>query len=750
MTLNPHFPSLGILAVAGAVCVLVAVLVLRSSQVRGRHLRRFILGLRLTVVVLLAVFLLNPVTRRGIKQDRDRCPAVVLADVSESMSLGNPPRSSVAAEVVSALQAVHLPGSGVLIFPFADQPANVPLEPGGNLPPATGARTLLGRALLSGLDRARSAGAERIVVVSDGRLHDPDALALAIQGAREKDVYVDVLPVGTPPEKPNLAIVNCLVERRVSADSLVPVTVVIHATRAEGNSVVLTLRGSDGQVLDELRCEVTDGTVEKQLQAPVEEKDASFTVELAALPGELSLADNRFEFSVQVSDPRIRVLYMEGSNHRDKRWSDMWEYEFITRALQETGRIDVDVLTVDEQTVEGGKLFSPGDPDTGFPASRERLFTYDVIICSDINRSIFSDEQLQWTVDLVAARGGGFCMIGGYTAFGAGRWDKTVWERLIPVDMKTEKEGYVWEDIPVAIPAAVRTHPIWALDRDAQKNAHILERHPPFLGMNLVNKAKPAATVLARYEKRDVPLICVQTYGRGRSMAFLSDAAGGWGEKYQTEWGEGEKDNRYYRKFWVNTVRWLAENSAARYETELIATSEAVNYRPGDRVPVRAFKRNQPDIEALRGLLVTARLEGFESPTVLRLDETDQTFRGVVLLPEDLPADTAVIHFEARSSDGQPAGDTRTTVRLLHTSRELEDPSPAPEILAQLADLTGGRVLRNTDELTALLRQAEDTTVADEKPFTVPAWDRTWIWAFLVLLLTTEWLTRKWLKLKGE
>jgi len=47
---------------------------------------------------------------------------------------------------------------------------------------------------------------------------------------------------------------------------------------------------------------------------------------------------------------------------------------------------------------------------------------YDVVICSDINRTVLSRTRNSPGRRLVAVQGGGFCMIGGYTAFGAGKW----------------------------------------------------------------------------------------------------------------------------------------------------------------------------------------------------------------------------------------------------------------------------------------------------------------------------------------
>ena len=56
------------------------------------------------------------------------------------------------------------------------------------------------------------------------------------------------------------------------------------------------------------------------------------------------------------------------------------------------------------------------NPRLGYPTTRQELFEYDVVICSDIARTAFTPEQLEWTVELVAQRGGGFVMIGGNAA----------------------------------------------------------------------------------------------------------------------------------------------------------------------------------------------------------------------------------------------------------------------------------------------------------------------------------------------
>src|SRR5688500_237515 len=101
------------------------------------------------------------------------------------------------------------------------------------------------------------------------------------------------------------------------------------------------------------------------------------------------------------------------------------------------------------------------DQYTGFPVTREELLQFDCVICSDIERGAFTQEQVDWTVELVAERGGGFAMVGGITSFGAGHWDNTIWDKLIPVDMSGGVRGQGWMYYPfqARVPQEALSHP---------------------------------------------------------------------------------------------------------------------------------------------------------------------------------------------------------------------------------------------------------------------------------------------------
>lgn len=745
MILNPAFPVwvLILAAVLGFGSVLV--LVRRSALFRSPRERWLVVGLRSVVVILLLLVMAGPVVKRAAGEGEGAAPVLVLLDTSASMALGEgQSRLDQAKAILAESLADDRLARRVRVLPFAGE-----LADGGEWGAieAAGATTRLAAALGRAIPLASGARSRHLVVFSDGRSQDREDLGAAALAARRARLAVSVYPLGAAADRPAVRLRSCRVERQVPALSRVPVEIELGLSRAEGRTVRVQLRDADG-VVDEVAFPAGGESVARRtLFCKVERTDRALEV-VASLDG-AELPAQRFPFRLAVVDPKLRVLYMEGSNHPNKRWQEIMEYDFIPAALREAGNIEVDVLTVDEQLATGGRLFRVDDQKRGYPATRAELLAYDVVICSDINRSIFSDEQLEWTRQLVAENGGGFAMIGGYTAFGAGGWDRTVWEQLIPVDMATRDEGYLWEDIPVAISPAARLHPLWHLAGNAAENERILAAHPVFKGTNLVNRAKPGAQILAQWEKRDMPLITVQTYGRGRSLAFTADAAGGWGERYQTEWGEGERDNRHYRRFWLNAVRWLAENSLASHRTEFLATADALQYRPGETVALRARFHLVDDPARLRPLAVTARLaEAPDTVATLQLDPARCQFLGNLPLPAGLAGEQATIHLTATDPVGKTVGEQHLVVGLDQTSLELAEPDPDHAALAALAELTGGELLADSGQVRALLARPAELPGPAARRYAVPLWDSAWLWFLALLAMSAEWFYRKALRFR--
>ena len=87
----------------------------------------------------------------------------------------------------------------------------------------------------------------------------------------------------------------------------------------------------------------------------------------------------------------------------------------------------------------------------GIPANAVELQSFDAIVMANVPRSALSDEQDKMIQAYVHDMGGGLVMIGGDQAFGAGGWQGSAVEKILPVDMDIPAQRQVGKGALVLI-----------------------------------------------------------------------------------------------------------------------------------------------------------------------------------------------------------------------------------------------------------------------------------------------------------
>jgi uncharacterized membrane protein len=723
-----------------------------------------LLLLRVIVLSLLILILLNPVHRSEIRTPPRQAEIAFLVDCSKSMGLNRP--GNRLEQVKQALRQCDASKCSVRpsVFSFgrqlsaaasveelrADDDATLLLDALQRLPARFGAD--------------RPAG---VVIFSDGRTTETSGFQEAAESYRKSGMPLHVFPVSDQGITGDVVIQELVVPRFAPQGSRVPVRVQIAGYGFAGRRAEIRIRAAANPYARPLASiPVTLSGAPETYDLMIEPDQApggDMVLEVPPLAGEAVTDNNQVPFRIASQVKKLRVIYMEATLGN--------EYHWLRDALVEDPTIECVAMEVNAQYVENQQLHRVGDPGRGYPETREELFHYDVVICSDINRNAFTQEQLDWTVDLVARRGGGFAMVGGRTSFGAGEWDQTVWDQLIPVKMSGDRpgsygRGFGEVHFQVLIPPTAERHPIWRIAEDPQQNANILAAMPQFYGTNLIDRVKPGATVLGLTDRPMpgagvMPVFACQQYGRGRTLAMTTDTTADWGRDFESQWGEG--DNRYFRKFWRNTVKWLAENSIGGTQ-RLRIESDKVIYRPGQPIQVTAHAYDDK-LEETNKYRIFARLKpatvvanGMASspPTLeeapLLPGAGEPAYRGRLTAPPisslkaDSPASSSLrsLTLEVIAYDGDyVAGRGELDVQVLDDSAEFRDLRPDPQRLEELAQISGGRVLHNSQELSRLLQSikpAEGEAVVVRQP----AWDNPALWFLLLLLLTVEWMFRRY------
>ena len=740
-----------------AMCGLVALWLARRSGWAAALLQLLALAWVLAVLA-------NPVRRGELPVPAPAETQVVLLDTSASMSLGGArPRWREGLDWAAPL----LEGKETRLVTFD---AGCDLS-GARPTSATGRASRLAQAL----ERVAAGDTPpaHLVVVSDGVFDDPREIDRALAKLRARQVAVSTHLVGRDEVVPNLFLRRIDAPRFAPAESQVPVRIDVGAIGLPAETrATLRLLGEDRRVLAER--EWSGETLEFTI--PLGLRGEQITAQLATAPGEVSDADNTATFRIEPLHPKIRVFLAEGSKTRH-RFADELVHaaRFFPTAFQRAGDIECDLFQTRGWNERGKPVFyvtgfdeaekSVLDFSRTMPGDRDGWWRYDVVIISDIDQEIFL-PHMETVRQLVSERGGGFLMNGGNLSFDMGNYDQTTWEKLFPVDCLQFGYGHRWRKTLAHFSASARRHPILQFTESRALNDRILDVHPPLGGYHDIRRVKPGAVTLATVESSGAPLIAVQDYGRGRTMAFLSDPAGGWGNDYEGVWGPallaeqpadtevpGERAlvedaslavNEFYNRFWVNTIRWLAAHSVRRQEHTLLGRAATATVRAGERLGVSAELRTGDPADALAACSVGVRAGAGGERVPLRFDRDRNEFVGEVSVPATGEAGAVALLFDALS--GAQSFSDAVTVPVVRMESEFERTKPDARFMEDIARAGSGRVLHEAGEARAVVESTRRSAAETRVPFTLPLWDRAWMWAIFVALVGLKW----WLWRRGQ
>lgn len=751
---------------------------------------------KLLVFAMVLLILLNPVRVRIVDDQAELAKAIVLVDASQSMALpekeGTRWDRALNFESDLSMQAQRQASARIISYRFGERLR--PLPTGENqLAQVTSAAarpqdraSKLGEAL-STLAAQLSHRPAAIVVISDGRAEDLEQVRAAAHTFARIGQPVDVLPVGDPAAQCDLAIHSALIPNQVRKRAEVPVEVLLHSFGCTGRTAEIRIYELDeaGERSRELaRTELTlqDGPTTARLTFAGGLRNQKLLVTVPELDGELSSTNNEFATELIIDRTKIRVLHLTArpSNlpprARDlSARSNAQVHSYIQRAI--LGDEDAHCVV----GIPSGGGLSLLDTELFTLDTRSRLFTYDVILIDGIPRASFSDELLGWLDEFVSKRGGGVCMIGGPSSFGAGGWRGTPIEALLPVRLDGAAEG--WREAEVRLRVS-QLHPIWRLAIEARLNDVAFERLPAFAGAYCFGDLKPGATVLAAAESEKAePLFVAQTYGRGRTLAIAPSMSDLWARSAADSWEvSGESA---YDQLWRNIVYWLAEPSTIGRRKLALSTNKQL-FAPSEELMLTA-EAFLPDGERTTDYRILATIEprsdlsdvdDVDSPFVLATSEAIASTPQCIPWGEELPlqpdavegvyrlrlrlADTALLEaqsalkllnlrIEATLFDG--SGDSASNpgifldsaaadVQVLNELPELQNPLPNLELLHELAKTTGGRVAHSAEELTEDWRNRPS---AQGPPTTeqVPLWNVPWLLAALIVAVSSEWFWRR-------
>ncbi len=694
----------------------------------------------------LVLFLLADPHRIGREAFDEPREIAILLDVSQSMALQDTPdqttRLAVAKALAGTIQSQDEIAEHLKLYTFGEQ-LGMTNELAAVM--ASEGFSRFSAAVASLLNQSRDVPLGAVVVLSDGQFEDSAASRESALKLHRAGIPLFAFGFGTPEEEADVVLRGAAGGQIVPFDPKVRLSLAVDSPGFAGRKTMATVRRG-GRLLHEQAVALTGKPQEVVLEfdSPYE-GFAEYSVSLDQHEGERLDDNNARRFGVDLRDEKIRVLYMEGTPGAT---------DTLENALEQDPQMEVTSLYFPQNTSivfakkspyrtdrKGRRVYNVAHPYRGFPTNMVSLLKYDVVINSDIYREAFTPEQLNNTVSLVEQHGGGFVMVGGSTAFGAGQYDKTVIDKLMPVDVVGNRDSE-WRGFRLKIPEEAYDHPIMRVGSTVDESRQAWnEKFPGFGGLNLVNRLKPGAVSLALHGSKSNqygPLVvfAVQQIGRGRTMAFTSDTTPGWGASFESRFGTPTDRNGYYRQFWNNAIRWLAADRIQRKAGEIQIGLPVGSVHLGETVPLTVTTLS-PDPEA-KLTVKLVRPDRTEVELPLESSLSDGSF-AASFVAEQTGAHRIVARLAKAGDENVFA---RELVEVIPNRRELASTKANHELLASLAATTGGRFSAGPGEALPMgqLGEMEAQFVEYRESST---WDRWWLLLLLAALLGAEWSLRR-------
>ncbi len=250
------------------------------------------------------------------------------------------------------------------------------------------------------------------------------------------------------------------------------------------------------------------------------------------------------------TQPVVKILYYEGEPR--------WEVKYLLQAVADDERLKVTLL---QRTGENKFLVrGPDDLRAGFPATREELGRYRILILGSIEASAFSNTQLQLIVEFVET-GGGLLMLGGRRSFGEGGWADTEIADLLPVEIPLPAPTTA---PPVAVEVQVSptplglTHPTTQIGADPGETQRLFAALPPLSVVNQIGPVKGTGLTLlvGASPEGNKTVLAYQPYRLGRVLALTVQDSWLW----QIHADITPDLDQVYTSFWRQTLHWLADS----------------------------------------------------------------------------------------------------------------------------------------------------------------------------------------------
>ena len=603
---------------------------------------------------------------------------------------------------------------------------------------ASGDQSRLGAGIRQVLTELRGIPPTAIILLTDGQTTEGETIARAAEFAARKGVPLYPIGLGDPEAPRDIELSELLVDDVVFVDDLVRFQPKLTAKGFANQELTVKLKQrvpttedpNATKDLETIKVAAPPDGQPTRLEIghrPKTTGQITYIIEVEPKPRELSAENNRLEKMITVREERLKVLYVDSEPR--------YEFRYLKTFLDRERTIDLNVVlqSADPQYSKQDRAALPT-----FPSSKDELFAYDVVMLGDVEPDFLSGSQMSNLAEFVTEKGGGILFVAGEHSDPL-RYRGTPLENLLPIELAQARNpiavaGVITAFRPVLTPEG-KSNPIFRFGDDAKSSYQIWAALPPLQWYLEAPRKKPAALVLAEHPTINgpdgpIPLMLYQILGSGKTMVHAVDDTWRW--RFRV-------GDRYFGRFWTQTIRFLARSKILGQKKAEIQT-ERRRYLRSQPIEIKVRFPNPADAPTSGEVAVEVEHKGHGSRrlTLKSAKDSRNLFSGII--PQAVEGE-----YEARLlpppvlEGGLPS----TTFGVDPPAGERERTQMNEAELVRAATTSGGKFHTpfDAEALTTELPKPQQVPLDTDPP--IPLWNTWPVLVLFLLLLVTEWVLRK-------
>ncbi|MCF6156396.1 MAG: hypothetical protein E3K36_14405 [Candidatus Brocadia sp.] len=463
-----------------------------------------------------------------------------------------------------------------------------------------------------------------------------------------------------------------------------------------------------------------------------------YTISVPLQPHEAITENNQVSFLVKVVRDKIRIMHVCGR--------PSWDERFLRRVLKSDPNIDLISFFILRTPTDVSE--ARNDELSLIPFPVDELFTqvlssFDLVIFQNFDYRPYDTSFFRFSHYLsniqkfVTEMGGGFLMIGGDISFSQGGYDGTPIDEILPVNLTMGKDIIDTTRLKATLTNDGLKHPVTAIDADTDRNIALWKGLPELDGCNVTDGLKSDAVPLATYPvKGNPPLISIRDTGQGRCMAITTDSLWRWNFLSVGKGGS----NRPYIKFWQNSIKWLIKDPTLN-PIHIMVNKET--FSPGEEIQIKidvVGGNYQPLSGVQLGIDIANEFSGKSIFSANGVTGSDGQYRFTIKHDGEGYYIVKVL----AKKENEEIGQDYAVFNIALENKEFKDPSIKRDILAKLAEVSGGKYF----DLPAT--SIREKFSIENPPIVklvgkrqISLWDNGYIFMMILTIVSLEWWIRK-------